>query len=345
MRPKLLRPDNFTPATRTPWGGRWILGDLKRGLGMSRADGRVGESWEISVEPDFPSRLTSSSELLDEAIERDPVGWLGAAVAQRFAGQTPLLVKIVDAGDNLSVQVHPAPSDPSLGPGESAKTEAWLVLRSDVGAGIWLGFRDGVGRPEVERRLRADGPFDELMNFVPTAPGDVFLLPPGTPHALGAGVTVLEPQHVMPRCRGMTYRFWDWNRRYDDGGRISALGAPRTLHVDRSLAATDWAGPRGEAFVASRRQRPMVAHGSALGRDVLIECESFVVEQWRGTGTLELPPLGTMLGICCLAGKATVRCEADELQIERGQSLVVPAACARLIVDGSAVDLVVTRSP
>src|SRR5690606_32023453 len=106
MKPSLLRPDNITSPARTPWGGRKILDHYKRGLelGAAAALPLAGESWEISVEPSFPSRLAEGGALLGAVIAADPVGWLGREAARRHGGQTPLLVKLLDTAQSLSVQ-------------------------------------------------------------------------------------------------------------------------------------------------------------------------------------------------------------------------------------------------
>ena len=137
------------PPSRTPWGGTKIRGHFKAGLDLPHSEGRVGESWEVSVEPSFPSRLSGSNRLLSEVISDDPEAWLGEVVCRRFGGQTPLLVKLLDAQDNLSVQVHPEHGDPELGPGESGKPEGWVVLDAEPGAGLYLGFKPGVDRERV----------------------------------------------------------------------------------------------------------------------------------------------------------------------------------------------------
>src|SRR5262249_22835241 len=181
MRPELLRPDNFTPPTRTPWGGRNIAGRYKRGLGLppeSQAES-VGESWEVSVEPSFPSVVARTGETLARTIAEDPAGWLGAEVSRRFGGQTPLLVKIVDAATPLSVQVHPPDGHASLAADESGKPEAWIVLGAEPQAGLFLGFREGVERAHVAACLEQGGALDKLMNFLTVSPGGTFLIRPG----------------------------------------------------------------------------------------------------------------------------------------------------------------------
>ncbi len=350
--PRGLSPDNFTPPSRTPWGGRRIRAHYKAGLPLSAGDPVVGESWEVSVEPSFPSRVGETDELLSELIARNPEGWLGKSSA-RHQGQTPLLVKLIDTADRLSVQVHPRDDDPALGPDESGKPEAWIVLEADEGAGIYLGFADGVGRDEVARCLEGGGALDQLMTFVPVAAGDAFVIAAGTPHAIGAGITLIEPQFVRPGRRGLTYRFWDWNRRYDRQGRPAALGAPRELHVARSLAVTRWEAPRGEAFVDSCRAEPrelQVAAGDdgVLQGDRVIDWPWFVVDRWRGTGKAAWLAEGTMLAVTCTAGSVVVEGDTGVLALRRGESGVVPA-CARALElearDGDAFVVRVREAP
>ncbi len=321
----LVRPDNFTPPSRTPWGGRGIVDRIKAGLTLlvDRAV-PVGESWEVSVEPSFPTVL-ESGRLLSDQIRADPEFWLGKAIAAEYES-SPLLVKLIDTAAHLSVQVHPPEHHPILAEDESGKTEAWIVLAAESDARIYLGFREGVGRGHVERVLREGGRLDDLMNAVPVAAGDVFVIRPGLAHALGAGLTVLEPQRVRPGRRSVTYRYWDWNRRYDSDGSEAPGGRLRELHVREGLSVTDWDGPRGAALVSASRRLPMRAKGSGdLGRWRLLDEPELWVEQWTGTGSATLRGMGSLLGVLCLDGRASLRSTHEALDLVRGQTAVVPA--------------------
>lgn len=344
-RPERLRPDNVTPPTRTPWGGRRIAAVYKPCLRLADNHPVVGESWEVSVEPSFPSVVEATGATLAAAIAADPVGWLGPEAAAAYGGQLPLLVKLLDAGENLSVQVHPAAGDPGLGPGESGKPEAWIILDADPGAGIYLGWRDGVTRAAVERCLDAGGRLDELLNFVPVRPGDAFVVDAGTVHAIGGGVTLVEPQHVTPGKRGVTYRFWDWNRRYDDAGRPDPRGRPRPLHRDRALAVTDWDAPRGAALVARCRARPARIGAATAGgptRSRLLATPWFEVERWVGRGKLEVA-VDRFHAATCVGGAVTLAGPDGAARLRRGESAVVPAATGRLEMVAEEADVVVCR--
>jgi mannose-6-phosphate isomerase class I len=343
MKPELLNPDNFTPPTRTPWGGRRILQHYKVALDL-QAFPLVGESWEVSVEPSFPSLLVESGRLLRDVIAQEPVRWLGEEISARHGGQTPLLVKLLDAADNLSLQVHPEDGDPKLSPGQSGKPESWLIAEAGPGAGLYLGFKQGVTRSLVAECIRDGGELDKLMTFVPVSSGDVFSIPAGTPHAIGAGVTLVEPQFVAPGCRGITYRFWDWNRLYDAQGQRSDAGRARQLHVERCLEVTDWHGPSGNALVEQCRGPRAHWSTGSIGRSILVDWPWFRMEAWSGTGTLSVAAPRTMWALTCLAGKAVVQAGIGELLIERGQSCVVPAAAGDVVLKGTNIQLIATRS-
>ena len=333
--PLRLAADNFTPATRTPWGGTRIIDDYKGHLGIV-AEGVVGESWEVSVEPSFPSRVVGSERTLADVIAEAPTVWLGSASRYR---QCPLLVKLLDAADNLSVQVHPADRDPALAADESGKPEAWVVLAAEPDAGLYLGFRDGVTREAVAACLADGGALDELMTFVPVQAGDAFVIAAGTPHAIGRGVTLLEPQHVAPGRRGLTYRFWDWNRRYDAEGKQCPNGNPRELHVERSLTVTTWKGPRGDDFVAQCRQPPIALSPE---RARVIDWSWFTTERWFGTAELSVDNTG-FAAVTCVAGELTLETDVATIRLRKGESGVIPARAERVGVTLTSADAYITR--
>lgn len=259
--PILLDPANFTPRTRTPWGGTKIA-TLVKGEHITAARGDViGEAWEFSCDPDFPSRILDTSvgepETLLELIQRFPEATLSPALARAGAAAAcEILVKIVDAATPLSLQVHPADGDPALAPGECGKPESWLILDAEEGAGIYLGFSRAYTKDELAALLRSGAAGAECLHFQPVKPGDYFEIGPGVPHAIGGGVTLLEPQRVLYGRSGKTLRMWDWGRRYDEQGLPDPAGKPRTLHLDEALALLDPERQYGAAFAQSLRRDP-----------------------------------------------------------------------------------------
>lgn len=324
--PLKLKPDNFTPPTRTPWGGSRILEHYKPTLEGARR-GVVGESWEISVEPDFPSH-TFQGPSLPEIIAADPAAWVGQERGETW-GSTALLVKLLDAAAPLSVQIHPADDDPALAPGESGKPESWYILDAEPGAGLYLGLEEGVDEAAMRAAIEGEEDVSELLTFVPVEPGDFFVIEAGTAHAIGPGLTLVEPQHVQPGRRGITYRYWDWNRRYDAQGKRDPNGQPRPLHVDRALAVTRWDRPRGQALLTEIRRR----HGrpslrANATRERLLGDMDFPwleAERISGTGSLALPALSRLRGLTVVGGSLTLRGDGFQLDLSRGESAVLPA--------------------
>jgi mannose-6-phosphate isomerase len=351
-RPIRLRPDNFTPPSRTPWGGTRIVRQYKAALelGGLAPDTRVGESWELSTCDEFHT-LTAEGELLGRWLGRDPEGALGAE-ASLGRRSTALLVKWIDAADNLSLQIHPDDDYPALGPDETGKLEAWYVVDREPGAGIYLGFRPGVGEREVRAALAGDADLSELMAFSEVERGDFVLLECGTPHALGRGVALIEPQRVAPGKRGVTYRYWDFGRRYDAQGRLDAAGTPRELHVAHALAVTRWDRVADPAWLATRRQR----HGwPAL--DGAARCELLCtpepagpnaaraahlrVARVLGNGSLRLPAWNALRSLTVIEGSVALGAAGDALHLRAGETAALPAASGALEVTLDAAHAVV----
>jgi mannose-6-phosphate isomerase len=321
MRPLKLRDDNFTPTSRTPWGGTRISRRYKRLEHVTV----IGESWELSVEPDFPS-VTREGEVLRDALARDPEAYLGRESSR---GSTALLVKLLDAADELSVQIHPADDYAGLAPDESGKPECWYVAERDPGAGVYLGLREGVTEAAMRACLLDGGDVSALLAFVPVEVGDFLLIDAGTAHAIGRGLTLVEPQRVVPGRRGVTYRYWDWNRRYDRDGRLDPNGSPRPLHVDHALAVTRWDAPRGDDFLSLARVRagaPRLRNRAKVmplcGRSEGLRSDALQVSRLAGTGPVALPAWGALMGLTVLQGSVSVA----KVRANAGETLVIPAS-------------------
>jgi mannose-6-phosphate isomerase len=332
LRPILLQADNFTPPARTPWGGTRIL-DLKRDAPLDAAKrgyAVVGESWELSVEPDFPGTAEDGTPLA-RLIASDPIGWLGDD-GRAGKSSTALLVKLLDADDDLSVQIHPADDYAGLAPAESGKPESWYVLEARDGGGLYLGLKNGVTRDAMARAIEAGEDVSRLLFFTPVAPGDFFAIEAGTAHAIGRGVTLVEPQRVAPGRRGVTYRYWDWNRRYDEAGRLDPGGKPRALHVDHALCVTRWDAEREEALLARIRHRAGAPAAAApperrpLGGPAgPVLFPSLRVDRLTGNGRLPLAPEPRLRGLTVVGGTVRLRGDGFDVEVAAGRSAVLPA--------------------
>lgn len=314
--PLLLRPIYM----EKPWGGRALQG-LGRTL-PGGADTRVGESWEVA---DLASTSPSGAggAAVRSAVENGPLaGWTLTELVERHgdallgglptssAGGFPLLVKYLDAHENLSVQVHPSPEYAARHPGAHVKSEAWYVVHAEPGAAIYRGVRPGTSRAAFERALR-DGEVDELLVRVPARPGSCHVLPSGTCHALGRGILVAEVQTPSDT----TFRLYDWGRR------------GRELHVEAALEAMSFAPDDG-----SPPEAPAVREPSGGTTRALMRCAHFGIDEWRGdAGHERHVALGRPEVWMVIEGSLDIASGADGVvTVPGGRTVVLPASLGRV---------------
>ena len=223
----MLYPLKFKPFFKEKiWGGSKIKTVLHRPVTDME---HCGESWEISAIEDNVSVVANGffaeDNDLNELIEVYMGDLLGDKVYEKYGLGFPLLIKYIDATDDLSVQVHPDDKLAQERYGMNGKTEMWYVIAAEEGAGLYVGFKDGVTRDQYWDAVES-GTIDQLLRFYPVKKGDVFFIPAGTVHAIGRGVLLAEIQQPSD----VTYRIFDWNRVDDQGNS-------RELHVDEAFDA------------------------------------------------------------------------------------------------------------
>jgi mannose-6-phosphate isomerase len=219
-------------------------------------------------------------------------------------GSFPLLIKLLDAREWLSVQVHPDDDYAATHENDLGKTEMWVVLGADVGAEILLGFESGVDA-ESFRNTLGNGTVEECLHRTPARPGDVFFVPPGTIHAIGPGVLLAEIQ----QSSNVTYRVYDWNRVPE-----------RTLHIDHSFAVLDFTATELAAVVPE----PLPASGAEL----LAECARFRTERFTLAAGDELD--GNLEGQSfeiwgAIAGSVALDCGDRTIELREVSWTLLPA--------------------
>lgn len=315
----VLPPLTFQPVFQERvWGGRRLADLYGKPLPPDRP---IGESWEIADRPEGPSVVAAgpcAGRTLRSLME-DPetrAALLGEAGDCR--GRFPLLVKLLDARDVLSLQVHP-PADRAAALGGESKTEMWYVAHAEPGAEVCAGVCPGTTPAEFRRRL-AEGTAAEVVPRLPVRAGDALFLPSGRLHALGAGLVVFEIQENSDT----TYRVFDWNR-------VGTDGRPRELHVEPALASIDFndTDPR----LLPRDFTP----AGPVARRRLVNDPLFRVEQWRLTGP-EVPLSGAHrpLILAALAGEGRVCHErtGTELALAPGGFCLTPASARDAVLRG-----------
>jgi mannose-6-phosphate isomerase len=323
VRDPKLYPLTFVPALRDyVWGGR----RLETLYGRVLPPGVVAESWEISGYSSVPTfagsgywKGQSLPAILSELGER-LVGAHGAWALAR--GRFPLLVKLLDANADLSVQVHPGDAYALVHEhGELGKTEMWYVLHANPGARLILGLRLGTTRRAFQEALQA-GRLEETLNYVPIRAGQAIPVPTGTVHALLAGAMVTEIQQNSD----LTYRVYDWNR-------LGVDGRARPLHVERALDVIDFsAPPPGVAM-------PVPLEGSIrVRRFELARNRCFVVEK------VELAPGASYQGACEGATLEIWGCISGEIRVDSAGVPVRLPAISYALLPAALGDFTVTAS-
>jgi mannose-6-phosphate isomerase len=256
LHPLLFHP---IPQTRV-WGGR-KLAEL---YGRPLPPGPIGESWEISDRPGAVSVIAAgplAGRDLRWVMENHSAELLGGFPSA--AGRFPWLVKIIDAREDLSLQVHP-PAALAASLGGDPKSELWFAADAAPGAQIYAGLRRGVTRASFENAIRT-GAVADCFHPIPWRRGDALFLPSGRPHALGAGSLIFEIQQNSDT----TYRVFDWNRTGLDG-------KPRELHIDQSLASIDFSD-----IEPSLEGAPMASRGPGCAGRTLVDCPIFRIDHLR----------------------------------------------------------------
>jgi mannose-6-phosphate isomerase len=313
MENSLLYPLRFEPIYQYRlWGGRGLANVLT----APQPVGPVGEAWVLSDRDDHASRVANGplkGLTIGQLLQQSPEQMLGK-LAARFR-RFPLLLKFLDAREMLSVQVHPTKANTNLLPaGDTAKTEAWVVLETGKQSRICAGLKPGTTAADLRRAL-ANGTVADHLACFPPKPGDAVFLRAGTVHSLGGDIVVFEVQQNSDT----TFRLYDWDH-------VDAkTGKPRALQVDQAIACIDFAeGPVG-------RVAPVVEATTPVERERLFHCEHFWLWRLRGQSPFSVGAANVPRVLVCIEGAGQVEHGGATYAVGKGDVVVLPAvvgACA-----------------
>lgn len=290
------------------WGGQKLKDVFGKDLPTEK---KIGESWELADLPQDKSVIVNGAlqgQTLAQIVAQCPEPIVGAT---DFPSPFPLLIKLLDAQDVLSVQVHPdAQTCRRTGKGQP-KTECWYIVEAEPGAAIYKGFKEPVTREQFAQAVEA-GTTADLLAKVPVQPGECHFLPAGTAHAIGAGLLVAEIQTPSDT----TYRVFDWNRT-DDAGQ------PRQLHIDEAMESIH--------FDVTADSLP----ATEVGR--LVDCDFFKVDKGHRLKNDELLlRAGQMKTLVILSGRGVIESsETESMAFAGGDCLVIPAAYEGVVTFGA----------
>ncbi len=296
------------------WGGS----KLRTELGKEIPSETTGESWELSgVKGDVSivSNGNYKGRSLQELIEEHPQQLLGESVYKRFGNEFPLLFKFLDAREDLSIQVHPNDDLARERHNSFGKTEMWYILSAEPNSRIIVGFEQKSNKQEYLDHLKNDSLLD-LLEKIPTQPGDVFFLETGTVHAIGAGILLAEIQQTSD----ITYRLYDFNRK-------DANGNTRELHVDLALDAINY------EEIDSQKVYETTENVS----NTMVDCDYFTTNYLRVHGSVDVSKSGESFTVyMCVDGSFTLSDQTHNYSFQKGQTVLIPAALKRFSLTGEA---------
>ena len=307
------------------WGGT----RLKTDFGFQTDLDIVAEGWMLSCHKDGENIVENGKykgKTLSEVIEETGTEILGTN-AQKF-DRFPILIKLIDAKKDLSVQVHPDNDYALRVENEYGKTECWYILDCDEGAELIYGFKREITKEEFKQRI-ADNTFLEVVNKVPVHKGDLFFIEAGTLHAIGKGILLAEIQQNS----NTTYRVYDY-------GRLGADGKPRPLHIEKAAAC---AGITASVVLQEKKTIPC----DGAGAELLAECEYFrAVRYTLGKGgRIALGAAGSFLSVIVTGGSGRLETTEAGFDLGFGDSFFVPAGTGEVTVESdSGCELIVSSN-
>lgn len=311
----MLYPLKFKPLYKQRiWGGQ-LLKQMGKRLPK---DEKIGESWEISgVEGDVSvvknGALKGNS--LQDLIETYMDEILGEKAFEKYSTEFPILIKLIDAQDNLSIQVHPDDELAKKRHNAYGKTEMWYVIDHEPGAKLMVGFNQKVDK-DIYKKYLDEGRLDDLLTKYEVKKGDTFFIPAGTIHAIGKGILVAEIQQTSD----ITYRVFDYNR-------IDKDGKPRQLHTELALDAINFNA--GNQYLIKREP----VDNESIN---LVHCKYFDTNLLKVKGSTEkrFEIFDTFVTYVCIEGSLNVKWEGGEETLKKGESMLIPAAIQRWTMEG-----------
>ena len=309
------------------WGGTRLRDEYGKECDLDK----VAESWELSCHKDGPCVIAGGR--YDGLTLKEYIGKAGRQVlgtnCEKFE-DFPILIKLIDAKDNLSVQVHPDNDYAQRVEGEYGKTEMWYIVDCDEGAELLYGFRHEISKEEFAQRI-ADNTLLEVTNNVPVHKGDVFFIRSGTLHAIGKGILIAEIQQNS----NTTYRIYDY-------GRVGKDGKPRELHVEKAKDVTKLAPAESYPDIPA-------VHENGADIKLLARCEYFTTYKVDIDDKAEFEAdESSFVSLLVLEGEPLVtdgkpEPTADEaVKAKKGDSLFIPAGSGKFYVEGKC-SLILTR--
>lgn len=288
------------------WGGRRLIDDFNKKTELDKA----AESWELSTHPDGESIVASgpfSSKTLTQYIAENGNECIGSrAAAFDFF---PVLIKLIDAKDSLSIQVHPDDEYALRVEGGYGKTEMWYIVDCEPDAYLYYGLNTTVTKEEFRKRIE-NNTLLEILNKVPVHKGDVFFIPSGTIHAICSGILIYEIQQNS----NTTYRVYDYDRRGKDG-------KPRELHIDKAVEVSN-------LFPAPPQKK---THDN-----ILASCKYFTAQKVTCSGTANFPTdSGCFRSLIILEGSGSLEMNGTKLSLNKGDSIFIPAQDGEFTLSGN----------
>ncbi|MBQ4530360.1 MAG: class I mannose-6-phosphate isomerase [Lachnospiraceae bacterium] len=298
------------------WGGTRLIKEYGKPFRWDK----LAETWELSCHPDGLCSIAEgefSGKTLVEYIQKKGIAILGTKC--QHMKQFPLLIKFIDAKNDLSIQVHPSDEYALKYEGQYGKTEVWYVIDSQPGAFIYYGFKKTISNEEFAERIQ-NKTLLEVLNKVEVKKGDVFFIEPGTIHAIGGGNLIAEIQQNS----NVTYRVYDY-------GRVGADGKERELHIDKAKAVTKCTPPKCDNDFGSH----------------LVSCDYFTVDKFTLDGKSKKKMSGTVdntsfASVLILDGKGTIRAGEEVVEVKKGDSIFMEAGTGKFEVEGEVEMLITT---
>lgn len=296
-------PLKLKPVTKQIiWGGTRLAREYGKGVPGEK----IAESWELTCRDDGDNIISGGEydgKPFSEYLKKNP-----DAVGTKYKGDRfPLLIKLIDAEADLSIQVHPDDKYAREHTTELGKTEMWYIVDAAPDAHIIYGMKEKYPREVVEKAI-TDGTLESLMNYVPVKKGETYFIPSGTVHAICRGILIAEIQQNS----NITYRVYDYNRRQPDGSL-------RKLHIEDALNVIETVDPAAVPY--------------EKGGDVVAKCRYFTVHKYENTEKELVAGEGSFIHLLAVDGSAKISCGGADYPLARGEGLFIPAGLGAFSLD------------